>query len=297
MVWWRRCAPVLALACALGAGCGDDDDDATGDGDADTDADADADTDSDADTDADADADGDTDADADADGLLDGEERRVAEAYFPFLSVVPEDGCPESAIVYRVRPHPDDATKLHVLYVVLYDDDCGANGHAGDDEAFAMAVDPTVDPPGGLLALVGIAHQDTACEVVSRCATCGAEGDRCSTTEVDGAAWPVVFVSRGKHGAYLRDGIGIGRCDGACFLADACDLAEIGARPPMGNAGEPAHPLIRDVTEAGLVTPENGFEHEELLHYDPWGGLEFGTAGIVSEDLVDPAFDVPVPEC
>jgi hypothetical protein len=51
----------------------------------------------------------------------------------------------------------------------------------------------------------------------------------------------------------------------------------------QGNADEPGHPLITDVTEAGLVTPEGGFEHEELLHYDPWGGLELGEAGVVAD--------------
>jgi hypothetical protein len=31
----------------------------------------------------------------------------------------------------------------------------------------------------------------------------------------------------------------------------------------------------------------------ELFHFDPWKDQNFGGAGNVSQDLVDPAFDTP----
>jgi len=182
-----------------------------------------------------------------------------------------------------------------VVYVVLYNDDCGMAGHPGDDEVFAAAIDPARPAPEGILAMVAIAHQGTLCETETRCETCGPDGNTCSTAEVGGADWPVVFVSHGKHGNYLKDGIGFGRCDGNCFFADECDQAELAAEAPMLNAGEPEHPLTRDLTDAGLVTAEHGFQ-DELLHFDPWSGESFGDAGVVADDLVDPAFDVPIPE-
>jgi hypothetical protein len=237
------------------------------------------------------------DPDDDQDGLPESLEADLAAAYLPFLSVSPDDACPESAILFRLVPHPDDPSKVHIVYVVLYDDDCGTNGHPGDDEVFAVTIDPSVPPPAGILAMVAIAHQGTPCNAESRCQTCGPDGDTCSTTSYQDSDWPVVFVSSGKHGGYLKDGFGFGHCDGACFFADSCALAEAPARPPMLNAGEPEHPLTRDLTDSGLVTVDNGFEEPGLLHYDPWGTAEFGDAGVVSNDLVDSHFDVSIPGC
>src|SRR5262245_44692480 len=73
--------------------------------------------------------------DDDGDGLDDGWEQMVAEAYLPFLSLDPADGCPLGGIVYRLRPHPADPTLILILYDHLLQNDCGLNGHVGDDEA------------------------------------------------------------------------------------------------------------------------------------------------------------------
>ena len=47
-----------------------------------------------------------------------------------------------SIIVYRVRPHPDDSALIHVIVDRLFERDCGAGGHVGDNEVFGMTVDP-----------------------------------------------------------------------------------------------------------------------------------------------------------
>ena len=226
--------------------------------------------------------------DLDRDGLDDAEEDRIAHAYLPFLSVHPQDGCPLAAIVYRLHPHPDAPGRLHLIVDVLFQRDCGLGGHPGDDEVFAMTIDPAQPPPDGILAIRAIAHQNTPCQHVSQCGRC-AGLEPCTTAPRAGASFPVVYYSQGKHGSYTT----LGECNGACFLSNFCVLAPESAAPPMRNAGEPDAPLTTDLTAAGLITASAGWTDTSLYHYDPWGGSNFGGAGSVASDLVDPAFDTP----
>ncbi len=232
-------------------------------------------------------------ADLDGDGLLDVDEQRIAAAYLPFISLPPDDGCPTMGVLFRATPHPLDPTKLHIVYDLLYDNDCGVGGHVGDDEVFAVTVDPAVAAPGGILAIVAIAHQNTLCEKDSMCGCGGGALTACSLTVWDGGDWPEVFPSIGKHGNYLYDS----DCEGACLFTNYCALATTPPSPILVNAGEPDHPLTRDLTTSGLVTAENGWTNAELFDYDPWGDSNFGGAGNVTSDLTDTAFDTPVPVC
>jgi len=223
--------------------------------------------------------------DLDRDGLSDAREMELALAYRPHLSVHPDDGCPLGAIVLRVRPHPGDPALVHIIYDHLFEDDCGTTGHVGDDEVFAVTVDPAVPPPGGIRAIRAIAHQSTPCQRVSECGACG-EMDACGTVDRAGQAWPVVYSSRDKHGSYVSG------CQWSCL--DQCELATAGADPPMLNAGEPDAHLVEDLTTAGLITAEAGWSEQSLFHHDPWDPeREFGGAGLIAGDLTDPAFDTP----
>ncbi|MBI5488324.1 MAG: hypothetical protein HY905_13405 [Deltaproteobacteria bacterium] len=240
--------------------------------------------------DADAGADGEAVTDLDLDGVDDALEQRVAEEYLPFLSVDPDDGCARSIIVFRVRPHPEDATLLHVVMDRLFEEDCGLSGHVGDDEVFAMTVDPAVPAPAGILVVRAISHQDTLCEHVSECGRCGSGVEPCTAASRGGVpGFPVVFYSLGKHGSYMSEG----SCDGACFLTNYCTLAPESSEPPMINVGEPGAPLVRDLTAAGMITAEAGWSEADLFGYDPWGPDDFGGAGSVAADLVDDAFLTP----
>jgi hypothetical protein len=230
--------------------------------------------------------------DLDGDGLADDDEARIAADYLPFLALSPDDGCAVMGILYRASPHPLDPTRVHVVYDLLYDEDCGAGGHVGDDEVFAVTIDPARPAPHGILAMVAIAHQDTACEETTECG-CGDGMDACDTVAWHGEAWPAVHPSRDKHGNYLFDDV----CDGACVFTNWCDEASEPPAPVLVNAGEPDRPMTNDLTASGLVTVENGWTNAELFDYDPWSGEEFGGAGSVANDLVDEAFDTPVPEC
>ena len=224
--------------------------------------------------------------DLDGDGIPDAEELALAKTYFPYLSLVPSDACPRHGVLFRLTPHPADASKRAIWYVVLYERDCGGLGHVGDDESFGALVDPTLPPPAGILALRAISHQGTLCEKKTTCGSLpGCEP--CTTATRGGVAVPVVFSSLNKHGGYVKES--------TCDLNLLCDLGGCALNPQAStpsfvNAGEPGKPLVTDLSTQGFITPQNGWSEAALEHYDPWGGAKFGGAGKVSEDLVDPAF-------
>lgn len=224
--------------------------------------------------------------DADGDGIPDAEELVLAARYFPYLSLAPADACPRHGVLFRLTPHPVDASKLALRYVVLYEKDCGALGHPGDNEAFGALVDPQLPPPKGLLALRAVSHQGTLCERTTSCGSL-AGCDPCATAARGGIEVPVVFASLNKHGGYVAKS--------TCDLNLLCDLGGCTLNPqpsaaPLVNAGEPGAPLVTDLTAQGFITAQHGWTDAALAHYDPWGGATFGEAGKVSEDLVDPAF-------
>ncbi|MSP60069.1 MAG: hypothetical protein EXR72_06945 [Myxococcales bacterium] len=227
--------------------------------------------------------------DRDGDGLDDAGELAHAAAYLPYLSLSPRDGCDTMGLLVRVRPHPADPSLLHILYDQLYDRDCGLGGHPGDDEVFALTVDPARAPPSGIVAMKAISHQGTACERVSACGRCPGQTP-CATLTKGGVPWPAVWPSRGKHGTYVNRAA---TCTlaGTCF--DTCEDNPAPRAPPLVNAGEPGHPLVHDLTSEGFITDTNGWKSAALFHFDPWGPEKFGGAGVVANDLVDPAFDTP----
>lgn len=229
------------------------------------------------------------DLDSDGDGISDADELSIAQSYRPFLSISPDDGCPLGGIVYRVRPHPTNADYVHVVYDHLFQNDCPAvGGHVGDNEAFGVTVDPTKPAPEGIVAIIAIGHQGTACEQVSSCGSCG-ELEPCATQLHLGAEFPIVYSSTDKHASYVN-GCSIINC------LDSCDLADTGADPPMVNVGEPEVPLVQDLTAQGFITPANGWTEAELMDFDPWDtAVDFGGAGNIAGDLVDPAFVPCVP--
>src|SRR5688572_3034957 len=111
--------------------------------------------------------------DDDLDGLDDALEEALAGDYLPYLANHPEDECLLSGIVFRARPHPDDASLVSIIYSRLYEQDCGITSHVGDNEAFGTTVDPSVAAPEGLVALVAVSHQSTPCQRTTTCGRCG----------------------------------------------------------------------------------------------------------------------------
>lgn len=227
--------------------------------------------------------------DADGDGLDDAYELQAATDYLPFLAIHPDDGCPLGGMVVRVRPHPMNPALLEIEYDHLYQNDCGAFGHVGDDEVFAETVDPAQSGAAGILAIKAISHQDTICERDTQCGSLPGM-TACTTALVNGESRPVVFSSKDKHGSYAV----LNTCQtNSCF--DQCALPAASAQVPLVNAGEPDVHFTDDLTANGFITGANGWTESSLMHFDPWAPGDFGGAGDVSLDLTDPAFITPVP--
>ena len=222
--------------------------------------------------------------DRDGDGLDDAYELRLASEYMPHISLVPDDGCKRSGLAVRVRPHPADPTKILILYDHLFETDCGFNGHTGDNEAFGVAIDPAIPAPGGILALRTASHQNTICERVTECSTCGGSDDRDASELTAGR--PMIYPSKDKHGQYAN----LGKCGGGtCF--DSCVANPERHVPPIANVGEPGKPLVTNLTTEGFITSALGWTKPELMNLDPWGTVDFGSAGNVAEDMIDPEFE------
>lgn len=231
--------------------------------------------------------------DADGDGLDDASELEIATSYYPFYSVAPDDKCPLHGVLFRATPHPADATKIAIWYVVLFEKDCGATGHAGDDEVFGAIVDPKLPAPSGLLAVRAISHQGTLCEQKGTCGTLPS-CKPCKTALKNGQPTFVVYPSVNKHGNYVDEG----QCD-LSFVCDfgGCTLNPQPDAPAFANAGEPGKPLTNDLTANGFITPANGWKEPSLMSFDPWGGKDFGGAGNVTNDLQDQAFLISPSGC
>ncbi len=227
--------------------------------------------------------------DLDGDGLDDAWEQSIVEAYLPYLSYDPKDGCSRAVGLYRLRTHPEDSKRLHLTFVLLFEKDCGASSHVGDDEVFGATIDPAKPAPAGLVAVRAISHQGTACEAKTICGTCPGLTPCATATRRGKPGYPVVFYSKDKHGAYM-DKV---KCDGACFFTNYCTLAPAPTEPRFGNAGEPGKPLITDLTKAGFITAAEGWTEAALMNFDPWGDKKFGGAGSVTSDLTDVAFLTP----
>jgi hypothetical protein len=231
--------------------------------------------------------------DADGDGLDDADESAWADEYFPFYAIDPNDGCKTHGVLYRVSPHPADATKLAIVYDMLYDADCGASGHDGDDEVFSVLADPKKKGVSGILAVRAISHQGTPCEHDTTCGVCQGMS-ACGTSQRNGVAYPVVYASKDKHGNYADKST----CD-TSFICDfgGCGLPSVADAPPFVNAGEPGKPLVSNLTTQGFITTTNGWTHQELFDFDPWKPGTFGGAGDVSQDLVDTSFVIAPTGC
>ena len=229
--------------------------------------------------------------DTDGDGLSDALEATLAHDALPFLSIHPNDACRTHGVAVRITPHPRSPKLIVIWGVVLYNQDCGATRHPGDDEGFGVLVDPSLPAGAGILALRAISHQDTACEHTTTCGTCGGFSP-CTTATKNGIPYPVLFPSKDKHGNYVDAAV--------CASSIVCDLggcaqATADATAAVINVGEPGHPLVNDLTAQGFITAANGWTETSLFHFDPWKAGDFGQAGDLSADLVDDRFVIDCP--
>lgn len=151
-------------------------------------------------------------ADGDGDGLDDGLEDAVAANFFPYVwfdsgedcTAPAAEGIPGTALV-RVRPHPADAGKIAITYVVLYAEDCGdwyGGGHNGDVEPFTLTLAPNdaCQHGFGAFSVKTIAHEGTAFEHVDQAML----GNACDWGKLAGGSPQVarIYSAENKHGNY-----------------------------------------------------------------------------------------------
>lgn len=225
-------------------------------------------------------------ADLDLDGLADAYENRLAAEYLPYLAVHPADGCKLGGIVFRARKHPLNPALVYVLYDHLFQTDCGLTAHPGDNEAFGVTINPAKPAPAGITAMKAISHQGTACEKTTRCGTCNGLA-ACELGTYSAGARPLVFSSKDKHGTYVSSST----CNNILSCLDVCAAAELPGVPLL-NVGEPGAHLVQNLTTQGFIKADAGWTEASLYDYDPWDpATDFGSAGLVSGDSVDPAFE------
>ncbi len=233
--------------------------------------------------------------DLDQDGLDDAMETGWARAYLPFISLSPNEAadCKVGGIAARITPFPGKPRCVRIIYDYLYNKDCGSiggiGGHPGDDEVFAVTANLDQAPPAGILAMRAISHQGTLCERTSNCGSL-AGLTACETLAKAGTPWPALWPSKDKHGSYVNRSTS---CAAFATCIDACEDNPTPTEPAIVNVGEPAHPLVHNLTTQGFITAANGWTNAQLLDYDPWGNTNFGNAGNVTGDLTDTAFDTP----
>lgn len=233
-----------------------------------------------------------TGADGDGDGLDDALEAKIANEYLPFFSVHPSDKCSTHGFLYRIAPHPTEAKRVMVWIIALFEKDCGLNGHPGDDETYSVVIDPSLPAPAGILAVRAISHQNTPCQRITTCGSC-AGMTACSTADRAGAKFPVVYASKDKHGTYSA----LGTCSDLICDFGGCALAPTHSSAPAVNAGEPTKPLVKNLTTDAFINAANGWKEPTLMNFDPWKPGDFGSAGDVSNDLVDTAFVIDTTTC
>jgi hypothetical protein len=230
--------------------------------------------------------------DSDGDGISDAREAKIAADYLPFFSVHPGDKCKTHGMLYRIAPHPTESNRVMMWVIALFEKDCGANGHPGDDETFGVVIDPTKPAPDGILAVRAISHQNTPCQRITTCGSCAGMA-ACSTAARGGAQVPVVYASRDKHGTYSV----LGTCSDLICDFGGCKLEAVPDSAPRLNAGEPTKPLVQNLTTQGFITAANGWTEASLMNFNPWKAGNFGKAGDLSKDLVDTAFVVDTTTC
>ena len=97
----------------------------------------------------------------------------------------------------------------------------------------------------------------------------------------------MIYSSKDKHGGYASLAV----CNNVLSCLDSCTAGDR-AGVPMVNAGEPDAHFTENLSgDGGFINAANGWTKTELFNHNPWDtGVDFGGAGNVAGDLLDPAF-------
>jgi hypothetical protein len=234
--------------------------------------------------------------DGDGDGLDDGLEDAVAANFFPYVWFDSGEDCTDPAAegnpgtaLTRVRPHPADAAKIAITYVILYRKDCGdwwGGGHNGDVEPFTLTLAPNEACPHGFgaFSLKTISHEGTAFEHVDQVML----GNACDWGKLAGGSPQVarVYSAENKHGNYATTG----SCEDGALGNDHCSESFLRDYHVV-NAGEDAARRIDELS--GVQFPgEYAWTDQAFSGGLGSGGGDAGTvrSKFLNDGLLAPAF-------
>jgi hypothetical protein len=184
--------------------------------------------------------------DSDHDGLTDEQETALLKQFAPSFLIAADDcaGRParflpqfaaptvaaEDGTIYaQASPRPDHPGEAELHYYHLWSRDCGQMGHPLDAEHVSVLVAHDPGSPWRALYWYAAAHEDTVCDAsqVTRAATIGAEQHG-----------PSVWISRGKHAAFLGEPL----CSRGCGGDECRDMTPL-TIAGIVNLGEPGAPM------------------------------------------------------
>lgn len=182
--------------------------------------------------------------DSDHDSVPDAEEESLLQQFLPRFMISADDcstrpaefrpflrnpvvEAENGAIYGQAFPRGQHEIELH--YYDLWRRDCGESDHALDAEHVSVLLAPDEDGAWKAQYWYAAAHEDTLCDdsQIARAKTLNAEGH--------GAE---IWISAGKHAAFLRDSM----CKGGCG-ADACGDLEQLTVARIINLGELSAPM------------------------------------------------------
>ncbi len=210
--------------------------------------------------------------DDDNDGIDDSLEQALAENFFPSTHYHWNESCPDpdpSPVIFRARYGQATNGSLHtdyiiINYVILYNEDCGFDGHNGDNEALEVWLQWN--------------GSDWEFRAVSATAHWGATCEDFTVSDDD-----VVWISKNKHGNYAD--YNECSCIGSPCSSDGPTRDYV-----FYNAGEPDHHLLN-----GLGSVESYWSSEAI-----WTDPQFLSAGDIYYQMFNSNFWqpwwVPTPE-
>ena len=201
--------------------------------------------------------------DSDHDGLSDAVESQLLRQFTPQFMISREDcsnrpaefvafqAMPivkeENGVIYgQAFPRPDrsDAARpnqVELHFYHLWRSDCGEMGHNLDAEHVSALIDSDEDGRWKARYWYAAAHEDTVCDASQIARANGLNAE---------SSGPKIWISRGKHAAFLNETICTQGCGG-----DRCSAMEPLFVPAIINLGELAAPMSGALWTDAAVWP------------------------------------------
>jgi hypothetical protein len=148
--------------------------------------------------------------------------------FVPFI-VKPVVAAENNTIYGQAFPRAGHSDQIELHYYDLWRKDCGQRGHDLDAEHVSALLERDKDGTWNARYWYAAAHEDTLCDA--------SQIDRAKTLRAE-THGPEIWVSSGKHAAFLGHGL----CSSGCG-ADRCGDEEELSMGNLINVGEPSAPM------------------------------------------------------